>query len=87
MTISFDIPMSIEQRLRAIAGDLSQYAKESLLVEMYRKQSVSHYELGVSLNLSRLQVDELLKRHNVPMDLTPEELREEVASLREKSER
>lgn len=87
MTISFDIPMSIEQRLRLLAGDASQYAKEAFLVELYRRRSITHFELGTALGLARLEVDEVLKRHGVPLDLTPEVLRSEIESLRESSSR
>ena len=83
MTISFEIPQDIEQRLRSAGADLNQTAKESLLVELYRQKQITHYQISQALGLSRYEVDGLLKRHDVPLDLSIEEFRSQAASLRE----
>jgi predicted HTH domain antitoxin len=83
MTICFEIPQDIEERLRSTGADLNQTAKESLLVELYRQKQVTHHQISQALGLSRYEVDGLLKRHDVPLDLSIEEFRTEAASLRE----
>ncbi len=81
-TVSFNLPESIEQQLRAQLGDLSAAAKEAALVELYRQDTLSHHELGVALGISRFEVDGLLKRHNVTEDLmTIEEFNRQQETL------
>ena len=41
MTISFEIPLAIEQELCTDADDLSREAKEAFLVELYRQEKIS----------------------------------------------
>ncbi len=83
MTISFEIPDDIEAKLRSTGTDLNQTAKEALLVDLYRQKQITHYQISQALGLSRYKVDGLLKRHDVPLDLSIEEFRTEAASLRE----
>ncbi|MGC8643006.1 MAG: UPF0175 family protein [Isosphaeraceae bacterium] len=83
MTITFEIPGEIEQELRTAGADLNQTAKESLLVELYRQKQITHYQISKALGLSRYEVDGLLKRYDVPLELSIEEFSAEAASLRE----
>ena len=83
MTISFEIPEEIEEQLRSTGTDPNRTAKESLLVELYRQKQITHYQISQALGLSRYEVDGLLKRHDVPLDLSIEEFRTDAASLRE----
>ena len=46
MTIHFEIPKDIEERLRAAGIDLTQMAKEALLVDLYRQHKITHRQLG-----------------------------------------
>ncbi len=84
MTISFDIPLEIEQRLRSTGSDPNQTAKESLLVELYRQKLISHHQISQALGFSRHEVDVLLKRHDVSLDLSIEEFLSEAAALRQR---
>lgn len=86
MTIQFEIPSEIDEQLRASGIDPSQTAKELFLVDLYRNAKLTHHELGKLLGLSRYETDTLLKRHDVPIDLSLEELQAETAFL-EKSGR
>jgi hypothetical protein len=81
MTIHFDIPSHIEQLLQSGGIDPARAAKELLLVDLYRKRKLTHYELGEALGLSRYETDGILKRYGVPPDLTLGEVREETALL------
>lgn len=84
MTISFDIPPNVEIRFAEGGRDINLAAKEAALVELYRQEKISHGELAQALDLSRLEVDAVLKRHGVTEDLiTAEELDAQVTRLNE----
>ncbi|HZZ27684.1 MAG TPA: UPF0175 family protein [Pirellulales bacterium] len=82
-TVSFNLPESIEQQLRAQLGDLSAAAKEAALVELYRQGQLTQHQVATALGITRLEVDGVLKRHNVTEDLiTPAEFEAQMATLR-----
>ena len=83
MSISFELPVAVEEQLRRDHADLDVVAKEAALVELYRQGRISQHQLGLSLDKSRFDVEELLKRHKVIEDLdTAGEVAEQVAILR-----
>jgi hypothetical protein len=82
MAVTIELPGEIEQNLRREFGDLDQVAKEALLVELYRRDMLTRYELSLALGLDRFEADALLKKHNVTEDLpTAEELAEDIQRL------
>jgi predicted HTH domain antitoxin len=81
MTISFDLPKSLEQQVRFDGVDLNSKARESLLVELYREHWISHRQLGEALGLEPYETDGVLKKHGVNLDVPIEELHAEAASL------
>ena len=84
MAVTIQLPAELEQRLRAETPDLDSDAKEALLVELYRQEKLTHYELGLALDLDRFETDGVLKKHNVTIDLpTPAELEEDLRRLRQ----
>ena len=83
MTISFEIPCEIEQELGSNGADLNGEAREAFLIELYRQERITHHQLVAALGLSRYETDGVLKRHKVWLELTPEELAAQAASLRE----
>jgi predicted HTH domain antitoxin len=85
MNINFDLPEDIEQRLRSAeeGADFSGEAREAYLVDLYRRQKITHHQLGRALGLDRFDTDVLLKGHGVELELSLEEFNAEVASLRE----
>jgi len=83
VTISFEIPCEIEQELVSHGADLNGEAREAFLVELYRQERITHHQLADALGLSRYETDGVLKRHKVWLELTPEELAAQAASLRE----
>jgi plasmid maintenance system antidote protein VapI len=83
MSITFTLPTTVEEVLRAQFNDLDKAAKEAALVELYRQQKLSHGQLAESLSISRDEANALLKRHNVTEDLaTIEEFDEQMDQLR-----
>src|SRR3954462_13634034 len=83
MTVTFELPKEIEQSLRAALGDVGVAAKEALLVDLYRQEKLTHHQLASALGLSRLDIDALLKRHDVFHNLTADEVERESAGLRQ----
>jgi hypothetical protein len=83
MTISFELPQSIEQHVGANTADVNREAKEAYLVELYRRRKISQHQFAEALGLTRVEADGVLKRHEVWLELTPEELADQAASLRE----
>ena len=82
MPIIFEIPREIEQELGRNGADLNGEAREAFLVELYRQERITHHQLAEALGLSRYETDGVLKRHKVWLELTPEELAAQAASLR-----
>ena len=83
MTIHFDIPQDIEEQIRSAGGDPTQMAKELFLVDLYRKEQITHHQLAEALGLNRYETDGVLKRHGVGIELSWEEFRSQADSLRE----
>jgi hypothetical protein len=83
MSISFELPVAVEEQLRRDHADLDIVAKEAALVELYRQGRITQHQLGLSLDKSRFDVEELLKRHKVTEDLdTAEQVAEQITTLR-----
>ena len=83
MTISFEIPCEIAQELGTKGDELNGEAREAFLVELYRQERITQHQLAEALGLNRYETDGVLKRHKVWLELTPEELAAQAASLRE----
>jgi predicted HTH domain antitoxin len=58
-----------------------QLTKESLAVELYRQHKLTLHQVGKLLGLSRYEVDGLLKRHGVMLEITADEVRQEADAL------
>ena len=83
MTVSFQLPSTIEEQLRRELVDLDQVAKEAALVELYRQEKLTHHELATALGLGRLETEALLKRQRVTEDcMTLEEFGKQLTTLR-----
>jgi hypothetical protein len=84
MAVTIQLPPDLEQRLRAENPNLDAEAKEAMLVELYRRDKLSRYELTLALDLTRFETDALLKKYNVTEDLpTPEELEQDLRRAQE----
>lgn len=84
MALTIELPAEVEQRLRTENSDLDAEVKEAMLVELYRQDKLSRYELSVALGLNRFETDAVLKKHRVTEDLpTPVELEEDLRRARE----
>ena len=83
MNISFELPQDIEEQIRTNGEDPSGEARELFLVELYRRERITHHQLSEALGLGRYETDGVLKKHEVWLELTPEELAAQVDSLRD----
>jgi predicted HTH domain antitoxin len=82
MTIQFEIPPGIEAQLRSGELDPAERAKELLLVDLYRREQITHHQLAESLGLDRDATDGLLRRHGVELEISPEEFEAQLDALR-----
>jgi len=83
MAVTIQLPADVEERLRAESPNLDSEAREAMLVELYRQDRLTRYELSQSLGLSRFETDGVLKKHRVTEDLpTSEELEQDLQQAR-----
>jgi hypothetical protein len=88
MAVTIELPAEVELRLRQQSLNLDLEAKQAMLVELYRQDKVTRFELSQALGLSRFEIDALLKKHKVTEDLpTLEELEEDLRVARSLLER
>ena len=84
MSIAFNLPSDLEEALRREFSNLDETAKEAALVELYRQGKLTHHQLATALDVSRLEIDAILKQHKVTEDLpSAEELERDLERLRE----
>ncbi len=69
MAVIVELPADIEERLRSSSRDLETEGKEAMLIELYRQDKVTRYDLSLALDLNRFEVDGLLNKHGVTEDL------------------
>lgn len=87
MTITFEMPPNIERRVRMEGIDPSREAKEAYLIELYRRERISHDELSEALGLGFHQTQQIIKDHGAGDDFTLAEFEAERAALREMERR
>jgi hypothetical protein len=79
MSLHVDLPPDLENQLRAQSPNLDAEAREAMLVELYRQDKITRYQLSLGLGLTRFETDAVLKKHNVTEDQpTLEELEEDL---------
>lgn len=83
MAVSFQLPTDLEHTLRRETDDLDAEAKEALLVSLYKREKLTHHQLGEALGVSRFAVDAVLKRHGVFHDMTADDVVRESEGLRQ----
>jgi hypothetical protein len=87
MTISFEIPQTIEQRVRTGGADPNREAKEVYLIDLYRQERITHDDLSEALGLGFHQTEQLIKEHGAGDDFTLAQVEAERAVLREMERR
>jgi predicted HTH domain antitoxin len=67
MEVTLHIPDDIAMRLSAGGGDVSRRALEAIALEGYRNQTLTLYQVSAMLGLSRVQTEDFLGQHHVPL--------------------
>lgn len=88
MEITLRIPDDVAQRLSATGTDVPRRALEALALEGYREQALTLFQISEMLGLSRIETEDFLGRHNVPLSVIGEaDLNREAANLEGASRR
>ena len=83
MNVTVEFPSDLEAVIRRnIAGDLNEYAREALAVQMYRDRKITHGQLQQFLGIKSFAADTILKKHGGVDELTPDELDAQVQASR-----
>ena len=86
MEVTLHIPDDVAQRLAA-GGDVSRRALEALALQGYREQSLTLYQVSEMLGLSRVETEDFLGRHQVPLSTIAEADLDREAALFEAASR
>ncbi|MBI2432145.1 MAG: UPF0175 family protein [Candidatus Hydrogenedentes bacterium] len=63
--ITLDFPLDLEERLHQEMPDVNADAREVYVLELFRRGTLTHYELSQLLGLDRFETDALLKRRGI----------------------
>ncbi len=74
MPITFDLEDDLAEQLRRDLGDLSQAARDALLIEAYRMGKLSIGRLARTLGIGVIEADAWLARHGVPLNYSVDDL-------------
>ena len=87
MEVKLHIPDDVAQRLSANGGDVSRRALEALALEGYRDQTLTLYQISELLSLSRVETEDFLGQHHVPLSVIGEADLDREAALYEAASR
>jgi hypothetical protein len=83
MQVTLDIPDTLTAQLIAAGKDPARAALEALLVDAYRNRQLTESEIKRILGFgTRMQVHQLLKDHDVPLDITIDDVHKDIETLR-----
>ena len=84
MAIMLDLPTEIERRLREEVPDLDTEARVAVALDLFRKEQITHYELGQMLGLDRFETDAfLMNRNEFAQSLTLEDVESDRQTLKQ----
>ena len=72
MDVTLRIPDDVARRLAAAGGDVSRRALEALALEGYRDHSLTLLLVSEMLGLSRIETEDFLGQHHVPLSIIEE---------------
>jgi predicted HTH domain antitoxin len=67
MEVTLHIPDDVAKRLSSSGGDVSRRALEALALEGYRQHILTLYQVSEMLGLSRVETEDFLGEHQVPL--------------------
>lgn len=84
MQITIDIPDEIAGQLTEAPDRVGHYLLELLVVEAYRTERITHFQVGKILDLpSRWAVDAFLKKHDAYLHYDEEDRMRDRETLRQ----
>jgi len=87
MEVTLHIPDDVAKRLSAGGGDVSRRALEAVALEGYREQTLTLYQVSDMLGFSRVETEDCLGRHHVPLAVIGEADLDREAALFEAASR
>lgn len=87
MDVTLHIPDEIAKRLSIAGGDVSRRALEAVALEGYRDQTLTLYQISELLRLTRVETEDFLGQHNVPLSSISEDDLDREAALFEAASR
>ena len=88
MEITIHIPDDLARSLGSAGGDLSRRTLEALAIDGYRSGKLTEEQVRRILGYgTRMQVHGFLKEHDVYLNYGPEELEQDMQTLRHLRER
>jgi predicted HTH domain antitoxin len=87
MEVTLHIPDDVARRLSATGSDLSRRALEALALEGYREQTLTLFQISEMLGLSRIETEDFLGQHHVPLSSISEADLDREAKIFEASSR
>jgi predicted HTH domain antitoxin len=72
MEVILRIPDDVARLLSSAGGDISRRALEALALEGYRDQTLTLYQVSEMLGLSRVETEDFLGQHHVPLSVIGE---------------
>jgi len=72
MDVTLRIPDDVARRLAAEGGDVSRRVLEALALESYRDQTLTLLQVSEMLGLSRIETEDFLGQHHVPLSVVDE---------------
>jgi predicted HTH domain antitoxin len=72
MDVTLRIPDDVAQRFAAAGSDVSRRALEALALEGYRDQTLTLFHVSEMLGLSRIETEDFLGQHRVPLSVIGE---------------
>lgn len=67
MEVTLHIPDDIAKRLSAAGGDVSRRALEAIALEGSREHTLTLYQISEMLDLSRVETEDFLGQHHIPL--------------------
>jgi predicted HTH domain antitoxin len=87
MEVTLHIPDDIAKRLSAAGADVSRRALEAIALEGYREQTLTLYQISEMLGFSRVETEDFLGQHHLPLALIDETDLDREAALFEAASR
>lgn len=81
-TLSVNLPRELVHILRVRERDFQKAVRESLAVELYREGAISLGKAAELAKVSTWEMFEILSAKKVPIGYYPEDLKEDIASLK-----